>query len=229
LSICYLTSACLPAGLRISPAAPTPTHVTCALPLPCMPTHTHTHRYPWPLLQPLITQVMQEQLTKYEAEEHVEVRAFGLGARPCLLLLTCVGTEGLRWLGSFAFRTVQHSTRQGCQAPCCVLQLCQPVCLWVCLLSHALHCTLSPGRPRKAPPARQRCEQRARALPCAYHLVPHPFSHTLPHHPFLTHHSHMPCNITKHPGRPRKAPPRRLWGRQRARALPAIHAAAGSL
>lgn len=33
------------------------------------------NRYPWPLLQPVILQLLQEQIGKYEAEEHVEVRA----------------------------------------------------------------------------------------------------------------------------------------------------------
>lgn len=33
----------------------------------------HRRRYPWPLLQPLLAHMMQEQLAKYEAEEHVEV------------------------------------------------------------------------------------------------------------------------------------------------------------
>jgi hypothetical protein len=32
-------------------------------------------RYPWPLLWPLLAQLMQEQLAKYEESEHVEVRS----------------------------------------------------------------------------------------------------------------------------------------------------------
>lgn len=52
----------------------------------CQRLCVHGCRYPWPLLQPVVLQMMQEQLGKYEAEEHVEVSR-------SLLLLPAVHTR----------------------------------------------------------------------------------------------------------------------------------------
>lgn len=55
--------------LHLAPVQHTPRDTSC-----CMPVAAgHPCRYPWPLLQPVLAHMMQEQLAKYEAEEHVEV------------------------------------------------------------------------------------------------------------------------------------------------------------